>query len=172
MRRILLAAALVTAVLVAGCDIAGSSTGYPPAPTPGASEQPARVVDLADREGVGAMTLRIYDRSFALTNARSATPAELADAEDLGENVIGAFGSGRELLVTWAGSTCPDTGNLFIGPGVDAIVLSPTVGAGCDATDNLRGVVLEFKLAVDLKAIRFDLRPMQAAATYDSTAQS
>ena len=163
MRPFLLAVSLVAALVVAGCDISQSSVAFPPAPTPGPAEQPTRVIDVAGSNGQPLMPLKVYDRSFAVTNIRSATAEELRGLEALAVNSVGAYGNdGRELLLTWAARECAETGNLFVGPGVNEIVVSPTVNADCGPTSDVRGVVIEFKLAVDMKAIRFDLLPSTA----------
>jgi hypothetical protein len=161
MRFVLIAASLAASLLLAGCGITSSSSApLQPAPTPGPSETPVSVVQVGANVGGAPLALRVFDRSFALTNARSATAAELADVEQLDGNAIGVYHAiGREILVTWRGNQCPGTGDLFIGPGVDEIVIAPAVGAECSNGSNVRGVALEFKLAVDLEAIHFDLRP-------------
>ena len=79
---------------------------------------------------------------------------------DRTDRVVGAYeGIDRELLVTWAGTQCPESGDLFIGPGVDEIVIAPRIGPECLKGSSVRGVVLEFKLEVDLAAVGFDIRP-------------
>lgn len=161
MRSLLLVASLAASLLVAGCGISTSSSApLDPAPTPGATETPARILQVRANEGDALLIMRVYDRSFAVTNARSATAAELADVEPLEGNVVGAYeGVDREVLVTWAGTQCPESGDLFIGPGVDEIVIAPRIGPECLKGSSVRGVVLEFKLEVDLAAVGFDIRP-------------
>jgi len=165
MRFVLIAASLAASLLLAGCGITSSSSApLQPAPTAGPSETPAALVQVGANVGGAPLALRVFDRSFALTNVRSATAAELADVEHLDGNSIGVYHAvGREILVTWQGNQCPGTGDLFIGPGVDQIVIVPAAGADCVNGSNVRGVVLEFKLAVDLEAIHFDIRPRAKA---------
>jgi hypothetical protein len=159
MRSFLIAAALVAAVVVAGCALTRSSAPLATAPTPGPAEAPARILQIEDSEGHAPMTLRVFDRSFALVDARSATQTELVESETLDENTVAAYQTvGNEILIKWAGSACAETGNLFIGPGIDEVIIAPTDGAACHSTAGVRGVVLDFKLGVDLKAIRFDVR--------------
>jgi len=159
MRSFLIAASLAAAVAVAGCALTGSSAPLAPAPTPGLAEAPARTHQIEGSEGDAPMSLRVYDRSFALIDARSATQAELVESEALDENTVAAYQTvGNEILIKWTGSTCAETGNLFIGPGFDEVIIAPTDAAACDSTASFRGVVLDFKLGVDLKAIRFDIR--------------
>jgi len=162
MRPILLAVAF--AALFAACGISQSTTApLVPAPTPGPSEQPTQVIVVADSNGGQPMPLRVFDRSFAVGSIRSATAAELADVEALDANAVGVYGDDtREILVTWAARDCAEAGSLFVGPGVDEIVIVPLAAADCEPTRNVRGVVVEFKLAVDMKAIRFDLLPSTA----------
>ena len=163
MRSILLAASLAASLVLAGCGISTSSSApLVPAPTPGPSEAPRAVIGVGSDRGDLPLSLRIYDRAFSLTNARSATIEELADVEALDGNAVGVYqGAGREILVTWAGSQCLQSGDLFIGPGVDEIVIAPAA-VDCADGPNVRGVVLEFTLAVDLAAFQFDLRPRVA----------
>lgn len=165
MRFVLVVASLAATLVLTGCGISSSSTSpLDPAPTPGSSEQPAATLQVGANQGKEVLTLRVFDRSFALTNARSATGTELADVEPLGSNVVGMYHrESREILLTWAGAQCPQIGDLFIGPGVSQIIIAPSAGAGCAAGPSVRGVVLEFKLGVDLKAIEFDLRPRASA---------
>ena len=159
MRSILFVASLAAAVAVAGCGLTRYSAPLEPAPTPGLGEAPARTLQIEGREGDAPMSLRVFDRSFALIDARSATQAELVESEALDENTVAAYQTvGNEILIKWTGSTCAETGNLFIGPGVDEVIIAPTDAAACDPTKSIRGVVLDFKLGVDLKAIRFDIR--------------
>ena len=167
MRPSLAAVALAAVVILAGCGIAGPITGpADPAPTPGPSETPSRIVKVKGTNGDRDLTLRIYDRSLALTGARSATIAELADSESVRDRVVEAaqFTDGRRILVLWPGTTCLEVGDLFIGPGVNEVIVVPREQAGCEANSNVRGIVLEFKLKVDLERIRFDLRPVAAGA--------
>jgi hypothetical protein len=159
MRSILLAASLMAAVTVAGCALTRSSAPLEPAPTPGQAEAPARILQIAGSEGDAPMQLRVFDRSFALIDARSATQTELVESEAFDENTIAAYQTvGNEILIKWTGSACAETGNLFIGPGIDQVIVAPTNAAACDSAARIRGVVLDFKLGVDLKAIRFDIR--------------
>jgi hypothetical protein len=165
MRSLLLVASLAASLLVAGCGI-GTSSSAPlePAPTPGPTETPTRIVQVRAGDGDALLILRVYDRSFAVTDARSATAAELADVEPLEGNVVGAYqGVGREVLLTWAGTQCPESGDLFVGPGVEEIVIAPATGPECLKGSSVRGVMLEFKHDVDLAAIGFDLRPRPSA---------
>jgi hypothetical protein len=159
-RSILVVATLVAAVAVVGCGpLTSSYAPLEPAPSPGLAEAPARTLQIEGAEGDLPMSLRIFDRSAALIDARSATQAELVEAEALDENTIAAYQTvGNEILIKWTGSTCVETGNLFIGPGVDEVIVAPTHPADCDPTASIRGVVLDFKLGVDIKAIRFDIR--------------
>jgi hypothetical protein len=53
---------------------------------------------------------------------------------------------------------CAENGDLLIGPGVEQVVMAPTNAAACDPTRVIRWVVLDFKLGVDLSAVRFDIR--------------
>lgn len=159
MRSILITASLAAAVVVAGCDLTRSSPPLAPVPTPGPAEAPARTLQIEGSEGHAPMTLRVFDRSFALVDARSAMQAELVESEALDENAVAAYQTvGNEILIKWAGSACAETGNLFIGPGIDEVIIAPTDAAACHSTAGVRGVVLDFKLGVDLKAIRFDVR--------------
>jgi hypothetical protein len=159
MRSILIAASLAAAILVAGCGLTRHAAPLEPAPTPGLGETPARALQIDGSAGNAPMSLRVFDRSFALIGARSATQAELIESEALDANTIAAYQSvDNEILVKWTGSTCPETGNLFIGPGIDEVIVAPADSAPCDPPASIRGIVLEFKLAVDLKAIRFDVR--------------
>jgi hypothetical protein len=159
MRSFLIAASLSSAVIVAGCGLTRYSAPVAPAPTPGPDEAPGRTLQIAGSDGHAPMTLNVFDRSFALVDARSATQAELVESEALDENTIAAYQTvGNEILIKWAGSTCAETGNLFIGPGIDEVIIAPTDPVACDSTASVRGVVLDFKLGVDLKAIRFDIR--------------
>ena len=159
MRSILIVASLAAALLVAGCGLTRHAAPLEPAPTPGLGETPARVLQIDGSEGDAPMSLRVFDRSFALIGARSATQVELVESETLDANTIAAYQSvGNQILVKWTGCTCPEAGDLFIGPGIDEVIVAPTDAADCDPTASVRGVVLEFKLGVDLKAIRFDIR--------------
>jgi hypothetical protein len=159
MRSILLAASLMAAVAVAGCALTRSSAPPESAPTPGQVEAPTRTLQIEGSEGDAPMSLRVFDRSFALIGARSATATELVESEALDKNTIAAYQTaGTEILVKWAGSTCAEAANLFIGPGINEVIIAPTDPASCDATASIRGVVLDFKLGVDLRAIRFDIR--------------
>jgi hypothetical protein len=162
MRPILAAVALAAAVVVAGCGIVESVDGPAvPAPTPGPNELPSQLVRVGGTNGNSDLTLRIYDRSFALVGARSATAAELADSESVRDRVIASagFADGRRILVMWPGTDCLETGDLFIAAGVNEVFIVPRAPEGCRPDSNVRGVVLEFKLAVDLERIVFDLRP-------------
>lgn len=159
MRSFLVAASLVAAVAVAGCGLTRTSAPLEPAPTPGPAEVPARTVEVEGSTGDGRLSLRVFDRSFALIDARSATPAELVESETLDENTVAAYQTDEnQILVKWTGSTCAEAGNLFIGPGVTEVIIAPSEAAGCDSTASIRGVVLDFKLGVDLRAISFDIR--------------
>jgi hypothetical protein len=163
MRSIVIAASLAAAIALAGCGLSDPSTApLEPAPTPGVSEAPARVVDLAGSKGNFRMSLRVFDRALSLTEARSATAAELAGSERIlrdGAIAAAELAGGRQVLVLWPGRTCPETGNLFIGPGVAEVIIVPSVDEACEPMSNVRGVVLGFKLPVDLEAIEFDVRP-------------
>ena len=160
MRSTLIAAWLVAAVALAGCGITRSSSApLEPAPTPGAAERPAHILRIGGSKGDAPMSLRVFDRSLTLIDARSATQAELVESEALDENTIAGYQTvGNEILIKWTGSLCAENGDLFIGPGVDQVVIAPTTAAACDPTQVIRGVVLDFKLGVDLKAIHFDIR--------------
>jgi hypothetical protein len=161
MRSVLIAASLAATLVLTGCGISSSSSApLQPAPTPGPAEQPTTVLQVGANKAAQPLTLRVFDRSFAVTNARSATAAELANIEPLDGNEVGLYhAEGREVMVTWAGIACPQSGDLFIGPGVSEIVIAPSAAAECPAGANVRGVVLEFKLEIDLKAISVDVRP-------------
>lgn len=159
MRSTLIAASLVAAFAVAGCGLTRTSAPLEPAPTPGAGETPARVLEVEGSKGEARLFLRVFDRSFALTDARSATPAELVESEVLDEHTVTAYQTvGNKILIKWTGGQCAEKGDLFIGPGVEGVVIAPTSVAGCNPTEVIRGVVLDFKLGVDLSAIRFDIR--------------
>lgn len=159
MRSILIVASLAAAVALAGCSLTRYSAPLQPAPTPGLGEAPVRTLQIRGSQGDAPMSLRVYDRSFALIDARSATEAELVESEPLDENTVAAYQTvGNEILVKWTGSTCAETGNLFIGPGIDEVIIAPADAGACDPTASIRGVVLDFKLGVDLKAISFDIR--------------
>ena len=164
MRLVLIVASLAASLVLAGCGISSSSSApLRPAPTPGIGERPAADLVIGAGRGDAPLNLRVFDRSFALTSARSATPAELADVEPLeGHTIEPSSGDGRAILLMWAGSQCPQSGDLFIGPGVSEIVIAPTAGPDCAAGANVRSVILEFKLGVDLAAIKFELRPRSA----------
>jgi hypothetical protein len=159
MRSILLAASLMAAVAVAGCGLTGSSAPLEPAPTPGLAEAPARTLQIEGSESDAPMSLRVFDRSLALIGARSATRTELVESEALDKNTIAAYQTvGNEILIKWTGSACAETGNVFIGPGINEVIIAPTEVASCDSTVSIRGVVLDFKLGVDLRAIRFHIQ--------------
>ena len=163
MRPFILALALA-AVVVAGCDISQSTTApLLPAPTPGPSEQPSRVIDVGGTNDQPPMRLSVYDRSFAVTSIRSATADELRGHQPLDWNAVGAAGSGaRQLLVAWAARDGDEAGSLIVGPGVDRIFVVPQSVALGAATREIRGVVLEFKLPVDMASIDFRLAPTTA----------
>jgi hypothetical protein len=154
--RAFLALALV-AVVAAACGIT-SSTSEPvrEAPSLDSGEQPSRVVPLAGGATAAPLTLSIYDRSLALDEARTATPAELAGVEQLDPDAIGAYQTKTgEVLVTWTGSACPGAGDMFVGPGASEIVIVKGTSASCGAGDTVRGVYLLFRPTVDLKRITF-----------------
>jgi hypothetical protein len=90
MRSILLAASLMAAVAVAGCALTRSSAPPESAPTPGQVEAPTRTLQIEGSEGDAPMSLRVFDRSFALIGARSATATELVESEALDKNTIAA----------------------------------------------------------------------------------
>ena len=101
------------------------------------------------------MSLRVFDRSFALIAARSATQAELVESEALDENTVAAYQTvANEILIKWTGSTCAEDGQPVHRARHHEVIIAPTETAACDSTASIRGVVLDFKLGVDLKAIQ------------------
>ena len=154
--RATLAIGLLVAVIAAGCGVTSSiSEPVAVAPSLEPGEQPIDVVGLAGSNGDAPLTLRIYDRSLALDDARSATKQELADISgDLNANAIGLYQSvAGEVLVAWQGSACPGTGDLFVGAGVTEILIVPTAGGDCGAGPSTRGVNLTFRPSVDLERV-------------------
>jgi hypothetical protein len=164
--RSLFLAALVAAAVAAGCGITGSIVSPvhdPPSPAPG--EQPIKVIAVTGRSGDTKLTLRVYDRSLAVEELRSATKAELADVEPLDEHAIGSYQTvDGEILVTWMGEGCQGVGDLFVQAGVSQIVVVPVDGAPCQSDPTIRGVVLAFAPLVDLDRIHFGIIPRETAA--------
>jgi hypothetical protein len=154
--RTILALALAAAAVAAGCGIA-SSTSEPVAVAPSLApgEQPVQVLLLEGSVGEAPLTLRIYDRSLALEDARSVTKRELAELEPLSDaNAIGSYQSvSGEVMITWLGSACPGTADVFVGPGVSEILIVPADGGECSNGSSVRGVNLVFRPNVDLKRI-------------------
>jgi hypothetical protein len=162
MRPILLALAL--AAVLAACGISQSTTApLQPALTPGPSEQPTSVIDVVGRNGHPPMRLSVYDRSLAVTSIRSATADELLGLAPLDWNAVGAAGIGdRHVVVTWAARDGDDAGTLIVGPGVDRIVVLPTSDEVAEASREIRGVVVAFKLPVNMESVDFLVQPVTA----------
>jgi hypothetical protein len=158
--RPVIALALLAAVLAAGCAIT-SSTAAPavPAPTITPGEQPARVVAVAGAGAAAPLMLRIYDRSLALGEVRTATPAELASIEPLPSNAVGVFQTKvGDVLLTWTDTGCNAAdGDMFIGPGVSEIVVVPGSAPSCGTAQTVRGVYLHFDPTVDPKRVSFSV---------------
>jgi hypothetical protein len=154
--RTILALALAAAVVAAGCGIT-SSTSEPVAVAPSLApgERPVQVLPLEGSVGEAPLTLRIYDRSLALDDARGVTKRELAELEPLSDaNAIGSYQSvSGEVMITWLGSACPGTADVFVGPGVSEILIVPADGGECSNGSSVRGVNLVFRPNVDLKRI-------------------
>jgi hypothetical protein len=153
--RAILTVGLLVAVVAAACGII-TSTSAPAAIAPSLEpgEQPVHVVPLTGSSGAAPLTLRIYDRSLALDDARGATQRELAQLEPLGDNEIGSYQSvPGEVLITWQASACPSTADLFVGRGVSEVLIVPAGGAECAEGSSVHGVHLRFRPNVDLKRI-------------------
>lgn len=158
--RTIIATALLAVLLTAGCAIS-SATSEPlkPAPTLAPGERPTHVIPIRGSKGDAPLTLRIYDRSLAVEEARTATAAELAGLEPLDPNEVGvATNEKKEVFLMWRGNACPGgSADLFIAPGVTDITVVPDDAPSCAAVENVRGVLIFFNPSVDLKRIAVDI---------------
>ena len=157
--RTIIAIALLAASLTAGCAIS-SSTSEPltPAPTLAPGERPTHVIPVNGSVGDAPLTVRLYDRSLAVEEVRTATKQELADLEPLDANEVGVAQTVKgTVILTWQGNACPGgTADLFVSAGVTDIVVVPD-DTSCAAGQSARGIVLFFNPQVDTKRVSFSI---------------
>jgi hypothetical protein len=148
-------ALLLAIALVTGCAPGSSETAAGPRST---------TFTGFDSRGELPVEITVVDDSQMVSEARPATPVELAAefAQRPMEGAAGGLtsfgGSDSAVLLVWAGDGCDRWVAISVSAAADRLSVNPRPTGDCDQRLAYRGVVLTFSAPVDVGAITLDLR--------------
>jgi hypothetical protein len=149
-------AACISVLVIAGC-----TSQSEPSPTPS-----YQTIDLvaADAEDQYPVSVRVVDESNRLTDARSASPSELAaefrarPMEGAAIGVTPVDATDHSVLLIWNGSGCDRNAAILVAKDVSALTVDTDAPAACSLPGTYRGVVLTFANPVIVEEIRLEAK--------------